>query len=137
MDNQTEEEILQLIMKESKLEYCSADGNGLLCNNYGEFRLNCNHRVCIIHKEMNYCFACGALQEKCARKIQRWYKRAIMRRRVRELSEFAKTRRMRENWAADVIKGAIKIKIAKNKLRDLRRIQARESFLRRFEQRII
>lgn len=119
MDIQDDNAILKLILEESCLDFCSADGTGRLCCNYGEFYLICNHNVCIIHKDFyndtQICYACEASEDKSARKIQRWFKTQLIKIRLRQLVVQHQNNE------------------AKKKSRDLQRKYAREKFLRRFD----
>lgn len=130
MNAQDDDAILRTILEESVLEYCSADGNSVLCGNFAQFFLECGHQVCIFHKELQaettLCYACEAMQDRAARQIQRWYKKRLMRRKM-------STSVMIHVYAAEKIKSFLKIVVAKKKLRNLKRLQAKEKFLRRFE----
>lgn len=133
MNFQDEQAMLRMIMEESRLEICSADGSGLLCNNYGEYFLNCGHHVCVVHKEFNeetaICYACEAVRDRAARRIQRWWHHCLLKIRLKRICY------SREN-SANKIKSFLKMVVAKRKVRDLRRKRARERFLDRFDNKI-
>lgn len=129
---ENQEAMLEQILRDSQLDPCSADGNGVLCDNYAQFNIDCDgeHRVCVIHREVFeielFCFACFARFDRAARRIQRWYKRCAERQRLRRAIQMRKK-------AASIVISVLKMARAKRILRDLRRKRARENFLKRFE----
>ena len=82
IDEETQRKINAINAACTVLLYCSADGNGVLCNNNSDnsdvIRLDCDHVVCIFHSIE--CLKCKSVQNSAARRIQRALKKAMFRR---------------------------------------------------------
>lgn len=128
MDHETEEAILRMVMEESlqfdiPLGFCSADGKGVLCDEYAKITLNCGHNTCEFHS--NICLNCLHIQDRSARKIQRAYKLFIMKQKLHVIGN-------KRNNAAIKITNFFKMIKAKKELKELKREKWRNKFLARF-----
>ena len=129
IDRETEDAILRMVLEESfindiPLGFCSADGKGVLCDEYATKTLDCKHNVCDYHSYM--CLNCLHVRNKAVRKIHKAFKLYIFKKRLHEIG----TRRDR---SATKIIGFFKIIKAKKELKKLKMNKVRENFLARFE----
>lgn len=128
VDEELDAAILQMVLEESMINdiplgFCSADGNGALCQDYAKVSLECGHNVCEYHRVM--CLACLHERNRAARKIQGAYYKFVLKKRLHQLAT-------RQDRAATTIIGFFKMIKAKKLRRDLHFKKSRQRFLARF-----